>query len=298
MNHGHPDGDLLTSILAYEWLLENKRHYNQKYTDWRTSWTREWNACTKVGLMHHVLVAIHDSIIVLQHMFNEHKHAFPEAPKRHFGSPGYSTLLLHSVWTAFFEESVPYSHCAWCKETPKTRGMLEEHYYDIHHVVLQPSCCAPPSVFQTIMGMELQLRQTSFGPYSKSRVFLREKMQYEEATDILGATCAVQEDKAKVWYVKILPDQDDPTYWFLKRGAHECKYGGPASTMNFWELSSFTDRLTLGVKMHSTAAFLSVPNKDGIIMGGRSTRGFNDKTVRGYSSCCLSLLVRFQMLSC
>ena len=61
MNHGHPDGDLLTSILAYEWFLESKRHYNQKYTDWKTSWSREWKACTKVGLMHHVLVAIHDS---------------------------------------------------------------------------------------------------------------------------------------------------------------------------------------------------------------------------------------------
>ena len=60
---------------------------------------------------------------------------------------------------------------AWRSETPKTRGMLEEHYYDIHHVVLQPSCCAPPGAFQTIMGMELQLRQTNFGPYSKSRVF-------------------------------------------------------------------------------------------------------------------------------
>ena len=53
--------------------------------------------------MHHVLVAIHDSVIVLQQAFNEHKHAFPEAPKRHFGSPRYSTLLLHSVWTAFFD---------------------------------------------------------------------------------------------------------------------------------------------------------------------------------------------------
>ena len=106
MNHGHPDGDLLTSILAYEWFLENRRQYNQTYTDWRTSWTREWNASTRVGLMHHVLVAIHDSIMVLQQMFNENKHAddaFPEAPKRRFGSPGYSTLLLHSVWTAFFD---------------------------------------------------------------------------------------------------------------------------------------------------------------------------------------------------
>ena len=80
--------------------------------------------------------------------------------------------------------------------------MLEEHYNEIHHVVLQPSCCAPPSVLQTIMGMELQLRQ-AIGPYSKARVLLRETMHYEDAKDILGAMCAVQEDKTKVWYVKM-----------------------------------------------------------------------------------------------
>ena len=51
--------------------------------------------------------------------------------------------------------------------------------------------------------------------------------------------------------VVCLPDQDEPDYWFQKRSAHECKYDGPGSTMNFWELSSFADRLTLGVKMHS-----------------------------------------------
>ena len=67
---------------------------------------------------------------------------------------------------------LPYAHCAWCKETPKNRSMLEEHYYTIHHVVLQPSCCAPPSVFQTIMGKELRLRQGNFGSYSTDRVFL------------------------------------------------------------------------------------------------------------------------------
>ena len=26
-------------------------------------------------------------------------------------------------------EDLPYAHCAWCDETPKTRSMLEEHYY-------------------------------------------------------------------------------------------------------------------------------------------------------------------------
>ena len=137
-------------------------------------------------------------------------------------------------------------------ETPKTRGMLEEHYYEIHHVVLQPSCCAPPSVFQTIMGMELQLRQANFGPYSKGRVLLREKMQYEDAKDILGAACAVQEDKTKVWYVKMPSfEQLGDTSWHhpvQRRSAHERKYGGPGSTMNFWKLASLADRLTLGVK--------------------------------------------------
>ena len=34
--------------------------------------------------------------------------------------------------------------------------------------------------------------------------------------------------------------------------------------------------------MHSTAAFLSMPNEDGIIMGGKTSRGFNDNTMREY----------------
>ena len=94
MNHGHPDGDLLTSILAYEWFLKTKNHYTNTYTDWKTSWNREWNACTKVGLMHHVLVAIHESVLVLQKMYSDHKDAFPQAPKRQFGSPGYSSFCM------------------------------------------------------------------------------------------------------------------------------------------------------------------------------------------------------------
>ena len=56
VNHGHPDGDLLTSILAYEWFLENKRHYNHKYSDWKTAWTQEWKAYSKVGLPNFYIV--------------------------------------------------------------------------------------------------------------------------------------------------------------------------------------------------------------------------------------------------
>ena len=111
----------------------------------------------------------------------------------------------------------------------------------------------------------------------------------------------VQEDKTKLWYAKMppldqlgdtslvapelrhleesesdmneymleptdpvvcLPDQDDPDYWVERRSADECKYVGPGSTMNFWAQSSFIDRITLGVKMHSTAAFLSMPQRE------------------------------------
>ena len=98
---------------------------------------------------------------------------------------------------------VPYAHCAWCKEVLKTRSMLEAHCYSIHHVVLQPSCCAPPSVFQTIMGKELRLRQQNFGSFSTQHVFLRKGLRHEQVKDILGATCSVLEDKTKVWYVKM-----------------------------------------------------------------------------------------------
>ena len=63
----------------------------------------EWRACAKVGLIHHVLVAIHESVMVLRQTFKEHRLAFPEVPPRNFGSPGYTTLLVHAVWTSFYD---------------------------------------------------------------------------------------------------------------------------------------------------------------------------------------------------
>ena len=47
--------------------------------------------------------AIHESVLVLQKVYSDHKEAFPQVPKRSFGSLGYSTLLLHSIWAAFFD---------------------------------------------------------------------------------------------------------------------------------------------------------------------------------------------------
>ena len=76
--------------------------------------------------------------------------------------------------------------------------------------------------------------------------------------------------------------QDHDEYWNILRGAYESSFGGPGSTANFWQLSAHSERLTLGVKMHSTAAFLSMPHADRLIVGGKTSRGFNDNTMRGY----------------
>ena len=70
------------------------------------------------------------------------------------------------------------------------------------------------------------------------------------------------------------------------------QFGGPGSTVNFWKLSAHSERLTLGVKMHSTAAFLSMPTADGIILCGRTTRGFNENTMRGYPLRLATLTTR------
>ena len=103
MNHGHPDGDLMTSFLAYQWFEETRKHFRNQYADQRVAWNEEWNVCARVGLMHHVMRAISESVQVLSKAFEDHKDAFPQVPKRNFGSLGFSTLLAHSTWTAFFD---------------------------------------------------------------------------------------------------------------------------------------------------------------------------------------------------
>ena len=627
LNHGHPDGDLVTSLLAYHWFLACRRSHSSRPDEVPAL---VWKACARVGLIYHVLCAIHDSVMVLRERFKENRQVFPEVPARSFGSPGYNTLLLHAVWTSFFDrcliklptgeyvspqfggtwnlestslchypmviialnrtirdgvsyvncltpipeewlverdwfivnhwedkfcreayrdlcvhaefqhlralaqlspgttpqvcpvdtlvntpnkvltedsvsmktlapcswryvlnmddlarfrlktrsdvvvtwvieattfkhfycqvkvvvvtqcftpaistsgatycaekavkedsaqarhirtfmlpthmvglstmacyalkkdnsiirgaakayresqtriykieapmyvgvgegidsldfhadlsalkvilpdetherplssQPVPrsdspllqqlkqgettYAHCAWCATALPTRYKLEEHYYLAHHVVLQPSCCAPPSVFQTIMGKELQLRQKNFASFGITKLLLRPHMDPEEAREVLGAICSLTEDKVRVWYVKMpdlkqatvelpdiispdlhwladeeadlndylkdptnpvvcLPAKDTPLYWLIREQCTESRYGEPGSTRNFWPFSVHAQQLTLGMKMHSTAAFLSMPNQDGIVLGGPPGRGFNDNSARGY----------------
>ena len=100
LNHGDPDGDLVTSLLAYHWFLACRRSHSSRPDDVPAL---VWKACARVGLIYHVLSAIHDSVMVLRERFKENRQAFPEVPSRSFGSPGFNTLLLHAVWTSFFD---------------------------------------------------------------------------------------------------------------------------------------------------------------------------------------------------
>ena len=100
LNHGHPDGDLVTSLLAYHWFLACRRSHSSRPDDVPAL---VWKACARVGLIYHVLAATHDSVMVLRERFKENRQAFPEVPPRSFGSPGFNTLLLHAVWTSFFD---------------------------------------------------------------------------------------------------------------------------------------------------------------------------------------------------
>ena len=101
----------------------------------------------------------------------------------------------------------PYAHCAWCDLKFYVPKGIEDHYLAEHCVVLQVSCCPPLSVFQTIMRMELQLRQSNFGPHSAHYAELKHGTIFEKAKRILGAYCGkkTQHDSLRKWFVKI-PD--------------------------------------------------------------------------------------------
>ena len=85
--------------------------------------------------------------------------------------------------------------------------------------------------------------------------------------------------KCPVWCLADLPQEHHPR---CCRVELECVHGGPGSTVNFWRLSDHVSRITLGFKLHPTAGFISMPNREGVITGGLTTTGFNDQTATGY----------------
>ena len=65
MNHGHPDGDIMTSLLAYHWFCALRATCRYKHTDLGIAWKEERTACSRVGLLHHVTHAISKSVHLL-----------------------------------------------------------------------------------------------------------------------------------------------------------------------------------------------------------------------------------------
>ena len=113
-------------------------------------------------------------------------------------------------------------------------------------------------------------------------------MDYEVASAVIGAYCVEGDDKDKEWFVKVpeiqeymtepsqparcLPDLMDSAHQFYQSVSKECRFGGPGSTINCWAVSVSAMRLTLCVRMHPTAAFLSMPNASGTIAAGEERK--------------------------
>ena len=98
-------------------------------------------------------------------------------------------------------QDIPYAQlCMVCCAV----RLLESHYLSHHNVLLQASCCFSASVFQTVRGMELQLRQSNFGSYSTDYARLREDTTQDTAKEIIGAYCITKkEDDSNQWLVKV-----------------------------------------------------------------------------------------------
>ena len=49
------------------------------------------------------------------------------------------------------------------------------------------------------------------------------------------ASAAVSGDQIPFLQLICVPEQDDESYWSIMRGTDECKFGGPGSSVNFWD---------------------------------------------------------------
>ena len=62
VNHGHPDGDIMTSLMAYHWFSETREYHATRNRDHRAAWREELPSCKKVVLLHHVMHSIWESV--------------------------------------------------------------------------------------------------------------------------------------------------------------------------------------------------------------------------------------------
>ena len=111
-----------------------------------------------------------------------------------------------------------------------------------------------------------------------------------------GAYSIKKQHEARKWVLKVPPfkawarlvlclEDIDPTRRaYARQTEPECTYGNLGSAINFWKISQRADRITMGFKMPTNAAFNSMPNKDVVVVGGKNQpRGYHDGSRRVYT---------------
>ena len=54
ISHGHPDGVIMTSLLAYHWFCAAREHHRHCHTDWNVAWEAELTSDSRIGMLRHV----------------------------------------------------------------------------------------------------------------------------------------------------------------------------------------------------------------------------------------------------
>ena len=222
-----------------------------------------------------------------------------ERPNSSKPVPRSDSLLLQKLK----QGEVPYAHCAWCKEALKTRAcwksttirftMLCSNHLAAHHhqCIMGKELQLRQRNFGCFSKHHVFLRESLRHEHAKDILGAtctvledKTKMWYvkmPEFVEIDGDQPSIKTPSLHMLEddvinpsdylddptdpVLCVPEQDHDHYWRLLNSGLESALGGPGSTMNFWQLSAGSERLTLGVKMHSAAAFLSMPISDGAI---------------------------------
>ena len=53
-NHVHPDGDVMTRLLAYHWFCTTRDYHASYASNSKEAWNAEIRSCKSVGLLHHI----------------------------------------------------------------------------------------------------------------------------------------------------------------------------------------------------------------------------------------------------
>ena len=181
-----------------------------------------------------------------------------------------------------------HGFCAWCEQqlssSPDWAALLP-----IIRLYFRSRIFASISVSDCHRNA-LQLRQGNFGAYGDQTAELRPPFKGPRRSSFLSPpldTVAMGDQETTDFLkdpgrpVLCLQDIFPSQQAYACQTEPECTYGSLGSAVNFWKASQKADRISMGFKMPTNAAFNSMTNKDGIIVVGRTqARGHHDGTPR------------------